>query len=278
MVVRRRVIDRRGSPIWAHAVALCLSLLCDRSLAGAVEPFSVIPTEVRMGVGAPAPAQTEVLLYAHDAAALALALGVALPPGSVGPVRYRLGDYPVLQEVEQVERWLAASFVLDHDSDSVVRLYGEVMAKHGPVPSPDSLVAFVAKRMAPGYDKHFDFASAVARELKGDCTEYAVLLAALARRAGIPARITLGAAVSQSSSGYRTVGHAWVEMLVDGRWRPFDAALAGGGDSADPVLRGYLRFGVLENEGPGYKMNYARVQRAWLTRVVVDAVGAAPAE
>lgn len=83
--------------------------------------------------------------------------------------------------------------------------------------------------------------------------------------------------MSQSSSGYRTVGHAWVEMLVDGRWRPFDAALAGGGDS-DPVLRGYLRFGVLENEGPGYKMNYARVQRAWLTRVVVDAVGAAPAE
>ncbi|MBX3429789.1 MAG: transglutaminase domain-containing protein [Hyphomonadaceae bacterium] len=63
---------------------------------------------------------------------------------------------------------------------------------------------------------------------KGDCTEAAVLLAALGRAAGIPTRVASG--VSYSRQSYHGVSnafipHSWVVAYVDGRWRSFDLAL-----------------------------------------------------
>lgn len=55
---------------------------------------------------------------------------------------------------------------------------------------------------------------------KGDCNEHAVLLAALVRAAGIPARVAAGLVYSEYSFFY----HAWVEAFV-GQWV-----------SADPVM------------------------------------------
>ncbi|MEZ5957143.1 MAG: transglutaminase-like domain-containing protein [Hyphomonadaceae bacterium] len=62
----------------------------------------------------------------------------------------------------------------------------------------------------------------------GDCTEAAVLLAALGRAAGIPTRVASG--VSYSRESYHGVSnafipHSWVLAYVDGRWRSFDLAL-----------------------------------------------------
>lgn len=67
-----------------------------------------------------------------------------------------------------------------------------------------------------------------ALELKeGDCTEHAVLLAALARAANIPARVVTGLAYSARFGSRRHVfvPHAWVMAWIDGRWRGYDAAL-----------------------------------------------------
>lgn len=63
---------------------------------------------------------------------------------------------------------------------------------------------------------------------RGDCTEAAVLLAALGRAAGIPTRVVSG--VSYSRQSYHGVSnafipHSWVVAYVDGRWRSFDLAL-----------------------------------------------------
>jgi hypothetical protein len=63
---------------------------------------------------------------------------------------------------------------------------------------------------------------------RGDCTEAAVLLAALGRAAGIPTRVASG--VSYSRESYHGVSnafipHSWVIAYVDGRWRSFDLAL-----------------------------------------------------
>lgn len=62
----------------------------------------------------------------------------------------------------------------------------------------------------------------------GDCTESAVLLAALGRAAGIPTRVASGLVYSRDS--YHGIGnvfmpHSWVLAYVDGRWKSFDAAL-----------------------------------------------------
>ena len=66
------------------------------------------------------------------------------------------------------------------------------------------------------------------RRRSGDCTEAAVLLAALGRAAGIPTRVVNG--VVYSRQRYHGVSnafmpHSWTLAYVDGAWRSFDLAL-----------------------------------------------------
>jgi hypothetical protein len=70
-------------------------------------------------------------------------------------------------------------------------------------------------------DMSLGFASAleVCHDREGDCTEHAVLLAALCRAAGIPARVLLGAEFIGGVWG----GHAWNDVWIDGAWYPLDA-------------------------------------------------------
>jgi transglutaminase-like putative cysteine protease len=56
------------------------------------------------------------------------------------------------------------------------------------------------------------------RALRGDCNEHAVLLTALARAAGIPARVVAGAVYLDGGFLY----HAWTELWL-GPWVSADA-------------------------------------------------------
>ena len=74
---------------------------------------------------------------------------------------------------------------------------------------------------------HFSALETLSRR-KGDCTEAAVLLAALGRAAGIPTRVVSGLVYSRAR--YHGVSnvfmpHSWVVAFVDGKWRSFDLAL-----------------------------------------------------
>lgn len=81
--------------------------------------------------------------------------------------------------------------------------------------------------------EHFDFnghysALDTVTRRAGDCTEAAVLLAALGRAAGIPTRVASGLTYSRAS--YHGVSnaflpHSWTLAYVDGAWRSFDLAL-----------------------------------------------------
>jgi transglutaminase-like putative cysteine protease len=62
----------------------------------------------------------------------------------------------------------------------------------------------------------------VLRNLTGDCSEAAVLTAALLRARGVPARIALGFA---SVGRGVFIGHAWCEARLGGAWVGVDAAL-----------------------------------------------------
>ena len=80
-------------------------------------------------------------------------------------------------------------------------------------------------------DLSVGYASAleVVHRPEGDCTEHAVLLAALARALGIPAHVVDGVAYVDEYAGQQHVfvPHAWVQAYVGGRWHSFDAALRG---------------------------------------------------
>jgi len=73
-------------------------------------------------------------------------------------------------------------------------------------------------------------AVSVLKEKKGDCNEHAVLLTAMLRAAGIPARMSVGllylppqGIFSNNKGGFYY--HAWVEAYISENWHAFDATL-----------------------------------------------------
>lgn len=79
----------------------------------------------------------------------------------------------------------------------------------------------------PDYAGHYSALDTIARRA-GDCTEAAVLLAALGRAAGIPTRVASGLVYTrQAYFGVSNafLPHSWTLAYVDGRWRSFDLAL-----------------------------------------------------
>jgi len=78
-----------------------------------------------------------------------------------------------------------------------------------------------------GLDVGYASALEVLRTHDGDCTEYAVLLAALARAEQIPTRVVTGMVYADRFAGASRVfvPHAWVQSWINGRWQSFDAAL-----------------------------------------------------
>jgi len=65
-------------------------------------------------------------------------------------------------------------------------------------------------------------ASEVARNLSGDCTEHGVLVAALCRAVGVPARVAIGLVYVDHLGGFGF--HMWNEVYVNRRWVAIDAA------------------------------------------------------
>jgi transglutaminase-like putative cysteine protease len=139
-----------------------------------------------------------------------------------------------------------ATFVIDYDAAPVAAMRAELVDRYGPAPSNAELAAFVGGAITPSSRRGFDLASQVASHKEGDCTEHAVLLAALARSIGIPARVAIGTLIAREDGSLGAFGHAWTEVYRDGAWRLLDATPVGAGVVA------YVPEGLLEDEGPGY--------------------------
>ncbi|MBN8482935.1 MAG: transglutaminase domain-containing protein, partial [Xanthomonadales bacterium] len=114
------------------------------------------------------------------------------------------------------------------------------------------------KTLGVGYASALD----VARDPQGDCTEHAVLLAALGRALGIATRVVDGLAYAPGFAGaeHVFVPHAWVQAWVDGRWRGFDAALAG-------FDAGHIAFSSGDGDPMRFYQNLDLLGRMKLTRV-----------
>lgn len=61
------------------------------------------------------------------------------------------------------------------------------------------------------------------KERRGDCTEYAYLVVALARANGIPARMVGGYVTDNNIALRAEAYHNWAEVFFDGAWRLVDA-------------------------------------------------------
>jgi hypothetical protein len=66
-------------------------------------------------------------------------------------------------------------------------------------------------------------ADEVARTLEGDCTEFAMLMAAMCRAEGVPSRIAIGLVYADTPYGPAMGFHMWTEVWVQDQWVPLDA-------------------------------------------------------
>jgi hypothetical protein len=92
--------------------------------------------------------------------------------------------------------------------------------------------AFVAKYMEnKGLSVGYASAVEVASSKQGDCSEFAVLTAALCRAVGIPAQVVVGVAYVKEFAGLedRFGGHAWTQAYVEDKWVGLDAAFKSAG-------------------------------------------------
>ncbi len=74
-------------------------------------------------------------------------------------------------------------------------------------------------------------AAEVAQSKQGDCTEFAVLTAALCRAVGIPAQVVMGYAYVEGLGGGNGCfgGHAWTRAYIGGKWVGLDASFKSAG-------------------------------------------------
>jgi len=225
-----------------------------------------IPTAVGpRGVAAEGPLR--IRAFVPDPPAVSAALPAATRSVAADHVELELAAYPEL-EPRAPEGYRVASFVVDFDEPEVKTLRAELVARYGASPSLDDLRRFTSESIPhKSLDRGWDLASRVARSGAGDCTEHAVLLTALARAVGRPARVIVGALIARVDGATLGLGHAWAEIYDGDRWVPVDATPIA--DEFEGLA--YLPLVVLEDEGPGYALDLGRqMQHSWVRRIEVE--------
>ncbi len=183
-----------------------------------------------------------------------------------GGVAFSLRAYPVAVAPAADEQHRAASFLIDYSEPLIQALAGPIEQRYGEQPSPGQLEQFVYDYIVDKNSAHgFDVASMVARTRAGDCTEHAVLLTALLRMYGYPARTVTGFYVSLEEP-VLAYGHAWTEYYGDDGWTGLD-----GTRISDRVSAQHVPLGAVEDESIAYALGLVETfQMLAIERVIVE--------
>jgi hypothetical protein len=163
-------------------------------------PGDVIPTDRRQSI---APGTKE-----HDA---------ILAVKTAGPNDGAPGEEPA------DDVYLRPNAMITSKDDMVVSLSKKAVGNAvDPWDKSVRIVKWVSRNFRnTNFETAFAAASEVARNLSGDCTEYAVLTAAMCRAAGVPTRVVVGLLYVDRLGGFGF--HMWNEVYVNRRWVAIDA-------------------------------------------------------
>jgi transglutaminase-like putative cysteine protease len=119
---------------------------------------------------------------------------------------------------------LAATPQVNYEAPGILELARKVAGgSRGAYEAARKLSADVHDRLEKVYGASHDRASDVLAAGEGDCTEHTVLLVALARALGIPARPVHGLVYARYGDGQDALyWHAWAEIRSAGEWIPID--------------------------------------------------------
>jgi len=132
------------------------------------------------------------------------------------------------------KEFIESNFFLNWDNKDVKERVAQAMAG-SPASAGAWEKAVAIERWVKLNMKAFEFDQAmatadnVARTLRGDCTEYAMLAAAMCRAVGVPSRTALGVVYAPTGGRTYMAFHMWFEVFAEGQWLPLDATLGYGG-------------------------------------------------
>lgn len=143
---------------------------------------------------------------------------------------------------------LAPNSLIQSDDPEVIKLAAGVAAEENdPWKVAVALESFVQGAIREkNFSQAFATAAEVAQSREGDCTEHAVLLAALCRARKIPARCAMGLVYLSRPEGAAFAYHMWTEAWIQDRWIPLDGTLGQGG-----VGGGHLKLAHSHLAGAG---------------------------
>ncbi|MCL2876589.1 MAG: transglutaminase-like domain-containing protein [Betaproteobacteria bacterium] len=125
--------------------------------------------------------------------------------------------------VQDPQDWMAPERYIESD-DSEIIMAASTLKADSMAATVRNIYHFVAAHLQyAGYIAEDLGAAYALRQRRGDCTEYACLVVALCRAAGIAARMVEGFVTDRSFAPRPMDYHDWAEVLVDGHWRVVDA-------------------------------------------------------
>ena len=187
---------------------------------------------------------------------------VAAPAGVKFP--YEGTDAAILEAMEPTR-------FLQSDNKQVIDLARRAVGRtKDAAEAARKIEAFVAeyvenRSLSVGYAS----AAEVAASRQGDCSEFAVLTAAMCRAVGIPAQVVAGVAYVDDFLGNRGFGgHAWTQAYIGDKWIGLDASFRGGGRGAYDA--GHIALAAGNGE-PGDMLNLAPTLGQFkIDKVIVD--------
>ncbi|HMF15248.1 MAG TPA: transglutaminase family protein, partial [Gemmataceae bacterium] len=134
-------------------------------------------------------------------------------------------------------QFLESNYFIDSDSPRVKALANEAVGDEtGPWRRAQAIERWIHERMRGDSSVAFCTASQVAKDLRGDCRQHAMLTAAMCRAAGVPSRTALGLIYVNRSGQRPEMGfHMWTEVWISGEWVGIDGTLGRGSIGAAHV-------------------------------------------
>jgi len=168
-------------------------------------------------------------------------LGSGITVLSVEPVSAPAGaSFPYRGTASDIRKAMQPNRFLQSDNKQIIELARSAVGQtKDAAQAVKKIEAFVAKyvenrSLSVGYAS----AAEVAASRQGDCSEFAVLTAAMCRAVGIPAQVAVGVAYVKDFAGHQGFGgHAWTQAYVGGdpalrepgKWVGLDASFKAAG-------------------------------------------------
>ena len=134
----------------------------------------------------------------------------------------------------EMAKYLEPNTLIDCDNPKVAALASAIGNGDDKWQTATTIERYLYRTLSKkNYSQVFDEASKVAEKESGDCSEHAVLLAALCRNHDIPARVVVGLIYSKEDRSF--LYHMWNEVWIGGQWIPLDATIGKGVVGADHI-------------------------------------------